>query len=363
MSLWSKIPRLLFSRRKLFLTGFDISPAWKFPDGFNPRDYAGMCLCQRLRNRSGTDLLLVWWEDPDSYSNFWSIQLSKDLKVSPSPTFTGASIEQEPREQPWWSNPKKWTPWTVTFAAALVTILGNFSQLENYSAWLFAMPKAEILSSTLVTKLVKGEISTIEFKIHNRSRGVSKINELRAVSDSPNALSIADQLGPLTPLEPGELRTVTFPLLPNATGRQRISLTGEATSGRLRPRAVLLPVVLHVEVWPPLEESPRVSLRKSHKDAAIYVIEAHHGKPLTRTIVYQATGPEELNFVALKGGKVDFQSNAGEGAAVITWEKDTTPLIPQTFTLTVRGDKQYSKEQWKSYENNIKIDAAPAIEP
>src|SRR6185503_14017533 len=102
------------------------------------------------------------------------------------------------------------------------------------------------------------------------------------------------QIGPLTPLEPGELRTVICPIFTKKPGRVEITLTGEATAGRLRKSARLGPAHVQVTVWPAVEASPPLRLQHSFKDNAVYIVEAHHGKPPTKGISYQATAPGEF---------------------------------------------------------------------
>lgn len=171
-----KIPQVLDNPGRLFLTTFAVPTEWKFPERFDPGNYSGMYLCQRLRSSSGDDLLLIWWDAPDCYGAFWSVQLSKDLDVAAKPRFQGSRIEQRPKHATWLSRPTKWIPWLITLVAATVTILGNFTQLENYSAWLLARPNAKISVSRIPVRVIQNEAaSSMEFTVHNRSRGTLRI--------------------------------------------------------------------------------------------------------------------------------------------------------------------------------------------
>lgn len=362
MSPASKITGKFSDQRRLFVTGFDVARDWKFPERFDPSDYSGMYFCQRLRTGAANDVLLIWWETPDCYSPYWSVQLSNDLDIA-APRFAGTALEQRPKGRRWYSTPSKWVPWAITAIATTATLLGNFTQLENYGAWAFAKPETDIIVSPVPVKLVENEPSGFEFKMHNRSTGYVKVVDLRATPATKEVAEVSAQIGPLTPIEPGELRTVTCPIFPKKPGGVQIILTGEATAGRLRQSARLGPAQVEVTVWPAVEASPPLKLQHSFKDNAVYIVEAHHGKPPTKVISYQATAPGEFTFVDLKGALPSFQSAPTEPSAVIRWAKEAAPLIVQRFSLTVHANKSHSKEEWKAYETEIKVEAAPALEP
>ena len=362
MSRWSKISDALFTDEHLFVTGFDVPGDWRLPDEFKPTAYAGMCLLQRTRNSFGKDLVLIWWADPRYYKDIWSGELATELSLPWKPMFSGTATEHTPAAKPFWSQPKKWGPWLVAAAATSVTLLGNFTQLENYGAWLLATPRIDIAVNKLPPRLIQNEIGAAEFKLHSRSAGTCRITALTAKPSSAKAITMDSTVGPLPALEPGELRSVALPLLPLLPGVQEITLQGEAKAGRWRRHTSLTPTILKVDIWEPLQRSPHIRFQNSHGDAAIYGLTVRHGKPPTKILAYQATGPDFLTFAALDGAKFNFKSNPGQGAAVIKWEKEATPLQSQDFTLTVRGNKSYSEQEWKQYESAITIDVAPAAE-
>lgn len=357
-----KLTPLSEPAKALFLTTFQVSPNWTFPERFEPADYLGMYLCQRLRGQAGTDLLLIWWDDRDSYSSYWRDRLSKDLGITATSQFEGGLIERRPKVRRWWTAPETFFPWGLTFIASVVALIGNFSQLESYGSWLWAAPKAEISVSALPLRCVQNEERVVEFKIHNRSTGTCTLTDLKAVADTPHVLIIDPQLGPLAPLQSGEVRIVGCQILPRIAGTHRITFSGEIRAGRLREKAALSTAALQLDVWAPFDQAPKIILEHSNGNEANFLIEARHGRAPTKTVRYQATGPEELIFIDVRSGQVKTLSTSGEGPPVIVWDKNATPLVTQTVRLFVRGKKEYSKEQWKDYEKQIHVNAEPTLE-
>ena len=357
-----KLTPLSEPTKALFLTTFEICPNWTFPERFDPADYLGMYLCQRLRRQAGTDLLLIWWDDRNSYSSYWRVRLSRDLGIPATPQFEGGFIERRPKTQRWWTASEKFVPWGITFVASVAALIGNFSQLESYGSWLLAAPKAELSMSALPLRCVKNEERVVELKIHNKGTGTCTLTDLKAVADTQDVLIIDPQLGPLAPLQSGEVRIVTCQILPRITGMHKITLSGEIRAGRLRNHAVLPTAAVQLDVWAPFDQAPKVILEHSSGNEANFLIEARHGKPPTKTVRYQATGPGELIFLDVRSAQVKTVSTPSEGLPVIVWDKNATPLVPQIVRLFVRGNKEYSKEQWKNYEKQIHVDAEPTLE-
>jgi len=82
----SGISDRLFAHDDLFVTGFHIPANWEAPEKFNLKAYAGMSLCQRVRNKAGENWLLIWWTDP-RYYDLWSDQLASKLNLPAKPKF------------------------------------------------------------------------------------------------------------------------------------------------------------------------------------------------------------------------------------------------------------------------------------
>jgi hypothetical protein len=348
--------------KNLVLTSFNVSRDWAFPKRFQPADYLGMSLCQRLHGKGRPDSLLIWWEDRECYSPYWSDRLAKDLGIAATPAFQGDVIERRPKERKWWNAPEKFLPWGLTFVASLAALVGNFSQLESYGSWLLANPEGEISVSALPLRCVQKEERIVEFKVHNRGTGTATLTELKAAANPTDILIVEPRLGPLAPLQSGELRTVICQIVPNTRGLHKITFSGELRSGRVPGRAPLRAAVQELDVWPAFDEAPQITLQHGSGREANFLVEARHGKPPTKTVRYQATGPEELTFIAVNHGQVKKRSNQGEGAAAIVWEKETIPLVREIMTLFVRSEKECSNEEWKRYETRIQVNAEPRFE-
>ena len=353
MAATDKVPGMLITERHLFAAVFDVSPEWRLPEDFKVTRYGGMRLCQRLRTKTGQDIVLTWWTDAASFTAVWSDDVAQELKLLDKPRFSGTTTEQQPSEPR-----KKWLPWMVTFLAGTVAVLGNFTQLENYGAWLLATPRAKILTSELPTRVIQGQLSAIEFKIHNLTKGSCRIGELTAEVTPADALRFDHIIGPLTPLEPGELRSITWPVIPLTPGRHEITLLGEAKAGRMQAGSKLAPAVAKIDVWEQLERKPRLRLQHFQADMAVFVLEVHHGNPLTKTIAYQANGPAGLEFTDVNPNSEKQVTDHQSGAAAIAWKQDATPLVPQVFKLFVRPAKPLGESDWRRYEKEIQIDAA-----
>jgi len=345
-----------------FLTIFKVSRSWRFPERVKPENYPGLLLWQRLRGRSESDLLLIWWTGREAYRACGPDQLRKDLNAD-GIVHDGAVIEELARKKHWWQQPRKFMPWAAAILGTIVGVLGNLSQLETFGAWLIAPAGAEIFVSPLPVRCIQNEERVIEFKIHNTSTGTSTVTNLEASPNKSGVLIMEQKLGPLAPLTPGELRSVSCQVLPKAAGKYTVRFSGEIRSGRARSKAILAAKSIDLEVWPALDERPDIKLEHAGGTSASFLITARHGKPPTKRVRYQATGPENLTFIDIDPVKPKESSKPGQGPAVIVWEQEATPLEPQKFTLYVSDKAEQSLEKWKEYEKQITITTESVAQP
>ena len=345
-----------------FLTTFKVPRSWRFPERFFPKNYSGMSLCQRVRGSSEIDLILIWWTGREVYKAYGRDQLRKDLGITEVDQ-EGAVVQQLSRKMHWWQEPSRFIPWGVAVLAGIAGVIGNLSQLEILGGWLLASPKAEMFVSALPVKCVQKEEHVIEFKIHNTSGGTCTLTNLEANADESGVVVVERELGPLAPLQSGELRSVSCQILPKSAGKHRITLSGEVRAGRLRRRATLNTAFIDLDVWPTFDWTPKITFQHADGKSASFLIEARHGKPPTKVVRYQATGPENLEFIAPEGIKPKTTSHPGQGSSVIIWEQEVIPLEHQQVTLFVNDTTENSNERWKEYEKQIQVMAEPASLP
>jgi len=345
-----------------FLTIFKVPRTWRFPEKFFPKNYSGMSLCQRVRGSSEIDLILIWWTGREAYKTYGPDQLRKDLGIA-AVDQEGTVIQHLSTKKHWWQKPGSFIPWGVAILAGIAGVIGNLSQLEVLGGWLLASPKAEMFVSTQPVKCIKNEEHVIEFKIHNTSEGTCTLTNLEATANEPGVLVVERKLGPLAPLQSGELRSVSCQILPKSAGEHSITLSGEVRAGRLRRRTPLTVASIDLDVWPTFDWTPKITLQHADGKSASFLIEPKHGKPPTKIVRYQATAPENLGFICPEGVKLKTISHPGQGSSVIIWEQETIPLADQQVTLFVNDKTENSNERWKQYENQIKVTAEPAFAP
>jgi hypothetical protein len=275
----------------------------------------------------------------------------------------GSIVEDSEQKPGAWRKLLKAGPWVLAILTTLVAVLSNLNQLQTFLDWGWATPQAEISSAVLPIRCVQNEERVLEIKIHNTSKATATITDLEAKPSQGDLVILEAKLGPLAPLQPGELRPVGCQILPKSSGKQQISFTGKVRAGRFRGRASLSAASLDIDVWPSFNERPEIMLDHANGKAASFVITARHGKPTTKRARYQATGPANLTFLSIEGGKIKTQSKRGQGSSVIIWEEENVPLTMQRFTLFVTNSTEHSDQEWKTYEEQIEVTAEPTFEP
>jgi hypothetical protein len=344
-----------------FLTIFTVPRGWRFPKDFRAENYSGMSLCYHVRGSSETDLVLIWWISREAYKTFGPDQVLQDLGVT-AVYQTGTLVEDRSKNTHWWQEPGRFIPWAVALLGGFVGVIGNLNQLESLGGWLLASPKAAILVPSVPIKCVQDEERTLEFKVHNTSVGSCTFTDLEAKADGSGVLVVEPKLGPLAPLQSGELRVVNSEILPKSVGKFKIVFSATARAGRLRRSVSLERAVVDLDVWPPFDWKPSVKLEQASGKSAIFLIRANHGRPPAKIVRYQATA-ESLSLVAAKPGRLVNISPAGARSSVIIWEREAIPLIIQESRLVVSDRNEHSKQEWEQYENQIEVNAEPAFEP
>src|SRR5271165_1267257 len=225
----------------LFLTEFEVSPTWDFPENFVIKEWAGLVLCQLIGRGTTGARLLAWWDDgPESYNDYWASRLRTTLALS-DPVFRGVLVRHKSNEENAWEKLAK-NPWfIITIFTGAVALLTNVTQFKNFVDWAFATPDTGLFVPASSTPMVVGEPRVLTLTANNRASSDCELvieppqqmlNEKPLLPDK--SLEILEKTARSWKLPQGGTVPLTFTLIGKEANTYKIRISGKQHSGQLR---------------------------------------------------------------------------------------------------------------------------------
>jgi hypothetical protein len=347
----------------LYVTEHAVADDFDFPAAFRVDALPGLIFCQVLAKGEKERRVVAWWKSRETFVEAWSQEFSKLLGGHATLCFDGFQLRHEGRrDRIGWLRPTA----IVAGVGAVVALLTGLSTLQDYGYSLLAIPDCTLWADPVATSRPHGvgDAFAIQVQVKNRHLRASSIAKVEPVPRG-DGLEREDHESPHSVrVEAGKAEVEEFRFVAKRAGHQTIDFGGTEQAGWLyRPRKIPLRGVT-IDVWDPIDQTPKLSLVKASDRSASVSVEVRNAKPTPYGMIFEATltNPGDVEVRPDKRTIKDAEDPLRNADfAKLRWRTlpSTEALTVQTFRLVLQesATRTWNENEWNELLKRLKVQA------